>query len=205
MEALIAFLSTFGFWQIVLLIILLFTIFLIYTKATESDVYTEIYEIKERKRAELWNFVRQELIIIESESIERTRIIIKELEGDQTLIMKLFTYAIERSSNELFENIKLCIRINGFHSKTGADLDQYIVDTATSLLSKSRLLISERVPELNGYEDRRYTIEDAVKHFRKIILKSIEIRKEEQKLINDFKNKSSIVYRINNLMKKFKN
>lgn len=209
MEALLTFLGAFGFAQIMIIIVVSFLLALIYRKATDGEFYSDLQDIKDKKRSQLWTFIRNELHVIEAHSITNTKKIIESMDiGDYCShenMMTIYRMSLERALYQFtFEDIKTAMRENGFHDFEGAALDQYIRDKAESILAVSRKLIVERCPFIDGTDESRFSAEDCVKFFGKIVRKSIENKKEQDKEIKELKVQFSLIDQLKKLFPKKK-
>lgn len=207
MEALLTFLGAFGFTEILALTVVVFALALIYKKATDGEVYSEIFDIKEKMRSRLWGFIRNELRLVEAVSLENTRRVIETLDvGDycsHDTMMALYKASLERSLYIfLFEDIKTSMRENGFHNLKGAELDQYIEDKAESLLAYSRMLVVERCPFLTGTDENRYSLDMSIKFYSKVVRKSIDLKNEQDKEIKALKSNNSLIVVLKKLFPK---
>jgi len=206
-EAFITFLTGLGFSQMMIFIIVTFFLMLIYRKATDGEFYSELYDIKDKIRSRLWGFIRHELRVVESTSLENTRKVIETLDiGNYCThdnMMDLYRASLERSLYVfLFEDIKTSMRENGFHDLVGAELDQYIKDRSEVVLSVSRILILDRCSFLAGTDDGRFNLEGAMKFYGKIVKKSIDLKVEQDKEIKELRIKYSLIENIKKLFAK---
>lgn len=201
MGTVLTFLGSLAFKEILLLSVIWTILYLVVVKLTENDLCQDIQEIKETKKGELYQYIHGELSIIESQSLGVAREILKEYPQEYIN----FSLVLERSLYfDTMEKIKTTLKINGYHDKKGADLDEYIRDKALVLLSSSRKLLNDKIylyPHLEGTDNRRFTSEDSAKFFEKIVKKSMELKIQQNLEIKKCKERYSIIYQLNIIKK----
>lgn len=208
MGEVLTFLGTLEFTQIMVIIIVSFILSLIYRKVTEGEFYSDLQDIKDKKRSQLWTFIRNELHVIEAYSYNNTKKIIECVDdvgdyGSHENMMVIYRMSLERALYQFtFEDIKTAMRENGFHDLDGAALDQYIRDKAESVLAVARKLILERCPFIDGTDEERFSVEDGIKFYRKVVMRAIGNKKEQDAEIKELKMKFSIIEQILKLFPK---
>ncbi len=200
----------FEFYQVVILIILSFILYLIYKKIADNDYYDKLHDLKHKNQSNLWEFVADELSLIEAHSLKNVENILNTADAEacnncgvdtRESQYNMFSLILERVLyHDIYERIKTATKQNGYYSKTGEALDLYICTKAEILLAYSRKRINLRkqyFPLLEGTEDKRFNLDDAITFYRKVVNKSIVIKSNEKDEIKALKAKYSILSRIN--------
>lgn len=201
------FLTTLTFWQVIVVVITLSLIYFVYILLNKNSIQSEIYEIKETKRAELWSFISGELLIITTITTSRVKAFIDNLNISECSgvcglttkksILKDYKVVLKDAINLVFEQIKTNMRINHFKNKKGADLDLYIHEKSKMLLSLSRTYISDNCDVQLPLEDDRFSLIETEDFYRKIVNKAIEIKNEEINDIKELKHSYSLIRKLN--------
>lgn len=208
-------LASLTFSQIVIVLLLVFIFYMIYMKSIQNDYHSKLYDLKQKYQSTLWDYISQEICLIESISLEKAKVLIgrsslSECNGACGFNSKesqynMFSLVLERVlHHDVFEKIKTAIRQNGFHSKSDAEIEMYITDKAEYLLTYSRKRLNMKsymYSSLKGTEDERFNIDHSIKFYRKMVYKAIELKVEEDKAIKKLKSEYSILEKINFIKK----
>ena len=206
MTAFITLLSSYTFAEVLFLLIIVFFLYIIYLKMTDDDYYADVQALKEKYRARMWEYLSGELRIIESISLSKVEGILEIKAGepipeDINRQLTMFGMVLERTLHHtLFESVKTAMRLNGFVDMEPDDLDVYVKDKANVLLRESRKSLKGKdiyYPKLRGTDDQRFTLDEAVQFYYKIVKKYIKLHKEEEKAKAEIKKKYSLWVKIN--------
>lgn len=197
MEAIIAYFSTLAFKEVLILTCLWTLIYIIINKFTQNKMYDEISDIKDSKRGEMNQFIHDELILVEAISLDNARCLLEDYPDE----LVKFSLVLERSLFfDVMEQIKTLLKINHFHHKTGDALETYISNKAEVLVKANRIRINNKIslfPHLADTNDKRFTLNDGIIVFRKIVMKSIELKKEQDIEIKACKERYSLLHKLN--------
>lgn len=197
----------------------LFCIIFVFWRAHVQKIILEkTYDIKKSKFSILMQYVEEVLLDIEETCVSNVEKILSNVSTmchcsyatkypDTQLL--IYTLAITNSLFiDLRSRIKLKLQENGFHNKTGPDLEKYIVDTATILLHGNRTLLRQKVelgaPDLKNKDDERFPLSGAIEAYRKIVYKAIEIKKVECEQIKELEQQYNILPNINKIKEMFR-
>lgn len=198
------------FWQQIIGAIVLFVMFIVYNAVVKKDLYIKMSEIKSKHKAILWSYISNELTIIKSISMNNTSNILDEIQlnkcpecgnDEKQKQLSMFSFVLDKILFfAIFNEIKTAIRINGFMKMDKPQLDAYILDKATYLLSKARGAIGESYylyPLLRNTDDQRFALSASIEFFTSIINKSIQVKKDEELELKVLQKEYSFLSKIN--------
>lgn len=206
MQALITLLGSYTFIEVVFLLIIVFFLYIIYLKMTDDDYYSDVQALKDKYKARMWEYLSGELRIVEAVSLNKAEIIFgieagKPVSDDINKQFAMFSLVLERTlHHNIYESIKTAMRVNGFVHMDADELDVYVRDKADVLLRESRKGVNGRImyfPKLRGTDEQRFTLDDSIKIYYKVVKKCIKLHKEEEKDLKSIKRKYSIWTKIN--------
>jgi len=176
-------------------------------------------EIKKSKFSILMQYVEEVLLEIQEIALNNTGKLLKKKTAlchcdyaKNAKNMNFLVYSLSLN-NALFLDlkgrVKLKLQENGFHDKTGKELENYIEETALLLLHTNRNSVKQRidliVDELKGKDQKRFPDSLAITAYRKVVYKAIEIKNSEIEEIEKLKKKYNLLYYLKDIIKRLKN
>ena len=195
--------------------ILITMVLVIYIITTNNEFFNKLYDLKRKNFSKVMEYCEDILEEIEEISYGNAKRIIKEKQDDgsishneASLVLSNFHCALNRA---LFMNVKGAIKemlhINGYYDfkDDPKKLEEYVAERGRQLLIKSRRSIANVVDDhspLAHTDEERFTEEQAVAMYKRIINKAIEVKKKEEKEVKDLKAKYVPILKITNLFGK---
>ena len=168
---------------------LVFCFFIILWRShVQKLVFVATIEIKKSKFSILMQYVEEVLLEIQEIALNNTGKLLKKKTAlchcdyaKNAKNMNFLVYSLSLN-NALFLDlkgrVKLKLQENGFHDKTGKELENYIEETALLLLHTNRNSVKQRidliVDELKGKDQKRFPDSLAITAYRKVVYKAIE-------------------------------
>lgn len=216
-EKIVDWFETLSFTQVIVFILVAFLLNLMYKIVSGlSTKYSRINDHKEMKRAELLSYVDSTLTEIEDEIFSYSEKILVETDikctnyicgmnpkesqiGSFSLVLERALFLIIRSK------IKVFMKQNHFHDKTGDKLEDYITTRAKECKVLFKKTISSKMSlyrGLRGHVEECFTESNAEAMMRKIVSKAKDIKIEEDEGIKKINDDYSIIKKT---LKFFKN
>jgi hypothetical protein len=205
-------LTSFTFVEVLILFVAFFLLQIIYKKFNSDEYCSKLHDIKSKHISKVWEFIGEELTLIEDKSLNEVEELLNNLEeiecehkcglNPRKEEYTMFSLVLERVLfHDLFEKLKTAVRQNGFYNKDGKNLDSYIEDKSKKFL----VYYNKRIESKSNFfpnitNEERITHQDMKVFYRKVVTKAIEQKKIEKQEIKELKDNYSLFNKFKKLL-----
>jgi len=184
-------------------------VFLVNNKSLEQkmDLTDTMFDIFEQNSVDKVRVLLDEKCLEKNVSyVDSFELLTKYNELDKKLQLVQYQYVWVENKQELKTLCRKMIKRNGFHLKTGADLEHYMYSAFNTIFTESKNNINHHMDSFDGLKDttaeQRFNVSEAKLLFRELIFNCIDIEKNNIKEIKRINKSFNVTTKIVGLIAK---